>query len=115
MTDSELNEAVAIKLGWEKTGSTMAATIPYEVWRRGKAETGGLRLYSSDISAAWEVVEFLRQKKRSTKGRFFDYGITIQTRANSRKFRVYVLGKVGIADTAPRAICQAFLKLPEKS
>ena len=91
MTDQELNEAVARKLG---------------------IELGNLkpRDYSTSIEAAWEVVEYLNKTKfhccqLNVDGLNVKYGFWIGDR-HSQKF-------FGEADTAPRAICLAFLKSRE--
>lgn len=64
--------------------------------------------YSTDISAAWEIVEHLG-----------NCGITIRKADPTTKWFVSMFDwdkgnpNVGSeADTAPRAICEAFLKLP---
>lgn len=85
MTDQELNEQVARKLGkghiqegWEKV-----CIIPD---------------YCHSIAAAWEIWDHFHEMATLTKheGKWMlDYG---------RRFRI-------VADTAPKAICLAFLKL----
>ena len=110
-TNQSINEAVARKLGWKEDLRT-------SYWiRETVAGVEGTRKdslpdYCTSIAAAWEIVEYLRLKKKKTKPIFFLRGLTIQSRSNSRKWRVYLHGKLGIADTAPMAICLAFLKLP---
>lgn len=97
MTDSEMNEAVARKLG---------------VWMDGALyhETPD---YCNSIEAAWEIVEFVNKDYRSI---FIDQ---IQRYENGKMTGKYYwnVGFDGCecmsdAATAPRAICEAFLKLP---
>ena len=93
MTNQEINEAVARKLGWLKD---------YEgFWVRGEKYMESLPDYCTSIAAAWEVVEK------------WD---TVQfERTNDRQW-ILVVDRNEIAaeyaDTAPMAIALAFLKLP---
>lgn len=132
MTDlEELNDQVVRKLGWEWKYNEIRKEWmyyrerkdryngkPLREWRlKGMCNINGefsgeenyCPRYVEDIQAAWEIVEHLRRKIKSTKGRKMNRTTLIQTSSNSRKFRVYINGKVGIADTAPIAICKSFL------
>lgn len=85
MTDSELNEAVASKLGKDQAGY-LYPEIPS---------------YSTSIEAAWEIVEkqdFCKLIKAATVFRC--------------KLGENYPGVEAYGDTAPRAICEAFLRLP---
>lgn len=83
MTDTELNEAVARKLGCsgERNSWTMN--------------------FSTSIEAAWEIFE------KTTSwflGKHFEGGYLCRLGTQSGFYEAE-------ADTAPRAICEAFLKL----
>jgi hypothetical protein len=110
MTDQELNEAVARKLGWVKL------VIPHDAkhhtdfrWLgpdKKTHETFPLP-YSTDIAAAWEIVEWF-QKSPDRRGwpvlNLDDTGWIFQTVDSA-------IGVYAEANTAPRAICKAFLGL----
>jgi len=71
------------------------------------------RLYCSDIKAAWEVVEFL-QSIRNLQG--FALWTPEYSGPHTKIAFKILTGKTileEIADTAPMAICLAFLKLPD--
>lgn len=97
MTDQELNEAVAKKLGIDYCADVecSAETCPCEE---------KLKDYCNSISAAWEVVEKIPH-----------FTLYYADLFNAR-WKCSWLGKETVewvaADTAPRAICEAFLKLP---
>lgn len=57
--------------------------------------------YSTDISAAWEVVE-----KLSEQGIF----LRLSSISGAGKWRCYMLGMTPYVDTAPHAICLAALR-----
>lgn len=94
MSDTETNEAVARKLGWtiDHTGAYKPGDDPqaYDVPN-----------YCHSIVAAWEICE---QN---------DFWPSIQ-KADTRRWKVTVKGHSEYADTAPMAICWAFLKLEDK-
>lgn len=105
---SRVNEAVARKLGWCKIA------IPHDpndhvdfMWLGSDKKTHEPfpRAYSTDIKAAWEIVAsqpdwyFLLMKSEMTGGWKCDFGDPEET--------VVVL----VAETAPLAICKAFLAL----
>lgn len=86
VTDDKLNELVALKLGWDINPQTF---IPH---------------YSTDIKAAWEIVEFMKCE--------FDLMKMPSPPTWWACFKKNFGEFDGEADTAPRAICEAFLKLP---
>lgn len=101
MTPQEINEAVARKLGRTvKCGCDCLAPVdqPDNEW------THTIH-YSTDIRAAWDIVEDLRAKK-----------IIVEIGVWKEKVRcvIHVPGpRINEeADTAPLAICNAFLKIP---
>ncbi len=87
MTDQELNEAVARKLHGEE-------------WRMWSAED-----YCHSIEAAWEIVEKLHAGGTEINLSWMS-GIPWEFTIH-KNFEDYE----GEADTAPMAICRAFLKL----
>lgn len=112
MTPQEINEAVAKKLGWhEKELDLSSPWNPtagkHKVLFNPETGNGGMiPNYSTDISAAWEVVELT-----IAKGWHWSIGDNDQ-----ETWFVEVEGNGGmknveVADTAPMAICLAFLKL----
>ena len=110
LTDQELNEAVARKLGYEllPTDRILPNGKPLKAWGKPPFyETNWLvPPYSTDIKAAWEIVESL-----ATKAESIGTGPIIEISHDGSwhcKFGVIVTQ----APTAPRAICEAFLKLP---
>lgn len=91
MNDKEINEAVARKLGWR-------GTFPDQYPD-----------YCHSITAAWEVVEqvftsFYLSWDETTETWFAKWDNQHRTEESCRY--------KGEADTAPMAICLAFLKLP---
>lgn len=105
LTDQEINEAVARKLGflWEK-GDPMAIT----------------RDYCHSIQAAWEIVENLKNSKKTF---VVHIGGLVNNPCGCGSFEKwiyvcnifdpgqFILAGAHHADTAPMAICLAFLKL----
>lgn len=123
MTDLELNEAVARKLkGW---CSNCKCTYPVESAHHNcpgefgnchHADNCNLPAYRTSIEAAWEIVESL------TKA---DCDVTLRHSVGSKGWYCEIFSWKGYpdpskrqdeveheSDTAPRAICEAFLKLP---
>jgi len=100
MTDQEINEAVAKKLGrghikdgWEKV-----CVIPD---------------YCNNIAAAWDVVEWLRKEVI-----YVNIQVDVANPENNEPFLCELIPPGGCggriqetADTAPMAICIAFLEL----
>lgn len=117
MTDRELDALVAEKvMGWECTIKMNELGEEYTEWSNGKgghlSDWGELRMtdvapkYSTDIAAAWEVVEKL--------------DLLVPTRFLVRDVDGWVVANYDedlrredgiVADTAPRAICLAALKV----
>jgi len=114
MTDREINEAVARKLGW-----TITKTIDLSPWYwrpNCPPEGNGVRelpAYSTSIEAAWEIVE-----KISNDGLAF----RLERDFEMDFYRVEMCHVAGHAvkcgwtdaDIAPLAICLAFLKLKDE-
>lgn len=100
MTDQEINEAVARRLGVDPEFGCCCLTRP-------ACEHGGNNDYCHSIEAAWEIVEkFDYCYLFRCKGMFEWEWECKLTREDKRKL-------YGTADTAPMAICLAFLKKVE--
>lgn len=115
MNNNELNEAVARKLGWDfnhkKTCEHLTVGASYFTFGRhwNHPEYGcrkELPAYSTSIEAAWEILTYC----------YADLDLKYALTQNPSTLKVHCLiGYTEIsADTAPRAICEAFLKLKEK-
>lgn len=99
MTPQEINEAVSSKLGWDNLMQDS---------KNGNKRTSAD--YCHSIEVAWEIVWYLK-----------NHGITIRKSDPSTKWycSIFDWGKTNQpndeveaeADTAPMAICLAFLKL----
>ena len=111
MTDKEINEAVAIKLGWQNLRDKTAISggiIKYGNPPQCLGFSERIPNYCTEIAAAWEIVEFLIG--RNGEGSIFY--------SRDRKNFMAALSQgrnlsdaVETSDTAPMAICLAFLKL----
>lgn len=115
MTNSEINEAVARKLGWKVLSGGLLAVPPDAFDDAAKR----LPNYAESIAAAWEIVEFIHNKG-------FDMELMHTspqwiTENPDEKWMIYVRRydtdrnpfENVFAETAPLAICLAFLKLPD--
>lgn len=100
MTNEEINEAVAKKLGCPR--------IPCE---KDDCKTQHYPDYCNDIAAAWKIVENIKYFGNVYDGYWVMYerdngwDVAIVNRHDGKYFR-------GSAVTAPMAICKAFLKVP---
>lgn len=113
MTDQEINEAVARKLGWcacdheiehHSAGQSKGEMICSNAFC--KCESIRYADYCHSIAAAWEVVEHLKE-----------YWVGIRYKPSAQQFNAVIANddkalSEEVADTAPMAICLAFLKLP---
>lgn len=114
MTDAELNEAVARKMGWKPH---INKKRNWGVWKKKGYEDIPYQLlpnYCEEIAAAWEIVEKHKDIDNNEFALIFHWirpGLwTAGWGSNTEDgftFAIYAE-----ADTAPRAICQSFLKLP---
>jgi hypothetical protein len=107
MTDKEINEAVARKLGWVRccNPKTMenGKIIDCFGWSKGGSHFHERYPdYVTDIRAAWEIVECWQKE---------GFIFSLYYEPIEKNWRCAFMETV-IADTAPRAICLAFLKLP---
>jgi hypothetical protein len=124
VTNHEINEAVARKLGWIDIQPSSNPKIFYGF----RGDTDEMQLipdYCTSIAAAWEIVE-----KQSmalvpfSSGRWYATTIDmpetenecfeIWTQSNCATENECSCGCCVVADTAPMAICLAFLKLEDK-
>lgn len=116
MTDTELNEAVGRKLGWTGIGwngfEKICGNPPHDPKDiKAAMVIATLPDYCNRIEAAFEIVASIEP----------DYWFAIRRKPVDDKFEwSCIIGKEADskqpyqaeADTAPRAICEAFLKLP---
>jgi hypothetical protein len=115
MTDLEINEAVARKLGW------IDSDFPVKGWFKLEVQPGSwtyldeFPAYCTDIAAAWEVVPHLPYFTLTTHGYLnMKDGLNItkwEVRSVDASDLNNIIGYQAEADTAPMAICLAFLKL----
>lgn len=99
MTDKEINEAVARKMGWKSVeggGWISPNEIPY-------IHGDFIPDYSHSIEAAWEILKFVDAWKLEGYG---GDEVTVSLALDSNPIADES------ADTSPMAICLAFLKLP---
>lgn len=106
MTNQEINEAVARKLGWNYHESLKPVCwqTPAGSYLREIPD------YCHSIEAAWEIVEHYKPELDSdgfSLDKDFD-----SVKASQWDCRFGIVH--GYADTAPLAICKAFLKLEAK-
>lgn len=99
-TPEEINDAVARKLGWKQAGPMKHDPLNVYLKKDGE-RIEGLPDYCHSIEAAWEVLE-------SWKGHW-----ELHRQNGHFDFILYRRSEQydGQADTAPMAICLAFLKL----
>lgn len=106
MTNNEVNEAVAVRLGWVYHED--ASPLCWEMPINSTVYVKSYPTYSTSIAAAWEVVEFVRnQNKESIEIHSLPEGYSVIFTGPTWKQMVRQ-----DADTAPMAICLAFLKIP---
>lgn len=103
MTDTEINEAVARKLGWIKDRRFMDDHLSAVGWGRGSEFIQHPVDYCHSIAAAWEVVEWMLKN-----GHDFNMSCDESSFGIAWKYDEYIVE----ADTAPMAICLAFLRVP---
>lgn len=106
MTNQEINEAVAKRLGWKFKTDDVSGNH----WHKDGYCYDEIPDYCSDIAAAWKIPEHLKATKYhcvQLNANVFNqqYGFWIGT--------IYKQEVFGESDTAPMAICKAFLKLEE--
>lgn len=112
MTQQQINEAVAKKLGYKKFHQEVEDGDGYDYWSDGKHQNKNDLDFSTSIEAAWEIWEKMSNK----------YFLTLETEAgkfgrnivkiweNDGKSARWVIEDI-YEDTATLAICKAFLKL----
>lgn len=104
MTDQEINEAVAVKLGEDVRHGGIF--VQGGDWGEEMDESHPIPDYCHSIEAAWEIVEHIKDKG----GRL---GLLLEANGGWRaSFKMSPSDYLnGHHDTAPMAICKAFLKL----
>jgi hypothetical protein len=94
-----LNEQVALARGWTKCEHDYPS--PHWVTPDGNTHFQNPSDYEHDIAAAWELVDWADS-----------YQIQVSSEGNGRTvayLRKANIGRPGFGDTAPEAICRAFL------
>ena len=103
----ELDAQVAEKvMGWRHVRETGP---PDDLYGQEPGRSGTVYIvphYSTDIGAAWAVVERLRD---------IDCDLTIESAGNQWHVSLLVGAIVGTAQAAPLAICRAALKVVERA
>lgn len=114
MTDTEINEAVAVKLGWRQCVHDHGNEIR---WNKPEMVNCAFRVpdYCRSIAAAWEVVEHLQGPSVNRIVQLTYGNLDKKWSFGLRGDRAADIWEIWIdADTAPMAICLAFLKLETK-
>lgn len=112
MTDQEINEQVAKRLGWRKLEQAdYTLDHPY-YWLDRNGVQADLKDWATSISAAWELVDAMKQQNEVS----LLYGHTANDPLTRHWF--FQVGSIhnenyfkADADTASMAICLAFLKM----
>lgn len=113
MTDQEINEAVAKKLGWRITKvSDMVDPLGSRFFHSLKGQSLDLPNYCHSIEAAWGIVEYLHAKGKSIELQHSPWTKTIADEKEFYSVRFDENDMPVSAETAPKAICLAFLELP---
>ncbi len=108
MTNKEINEACARKLGLAlgKDADTLG-----KVFESGIDEWRMLPNYSTDIKAAWEIVDYLQEKEFIVKVTAWPMETRKAYSCHIKELAVNHPGWFSEDYTAPMSICLAFLKL----
>lgn len=108
MTNKQINEAVAQRLGYEKVkglfGNPVLGTIQKYGWKIDGKILDRIPNYCGDIAAAWGIWSVLMEAQVG-KMKDGSYDALVRSYKGGR----YAEAR---ASTAPMAICLAFLKLP---
>ena len=106
MTNQEINEAVARKLGW---GFEDNHWYPVHIPEKPAYRTKHLPTFCTSIAAAWEILEALPKWEIKRDGTTVIVYLWDKTTQDGFSQTEHFQGIA--ADTAPMAICLAFLKL----
>ncbi len=108
MTELEINEAVALKLGWVKNDDCEVYGGFLSSWK----PKGGRfpPNFCQSIEAAWEIAEKYKLSVVYAHDQWMAGDLNPYT-TDAGCVDGY-MSHFAFADTAPRAICEAFLKLP---
>lgn len=101
LSNKEINEAVARKLGWEAPCKGHILS-----WYREGDDRIDIPNYCTDITAAWEIVENIKDR---------DIRFSIEIIAGQARCDIVTMDEISIvgrAETPEMAICLAFFKLP---
>lgn len=111
MTDREINEVVARKLGHNSSGAYInAPNGKYAIYVFSDGRTGHLPDYCHDIAAAWTIIEWVAEQSFNTRKMFMAHltaqSIVVEDGAMVQPFWWFLFFA-----QQPMAICLAFLKL----
>lgn len=106
MTNSEINEAVARKLGWKLI---LDEGAPHWICPNCPKAHLCNPDYAGSIQAAWEIVEHMRKRELQVVLNLDSWGRNICSLYVRKEYRCVAQEE---ADTVPLTICLAFLKLP---
>lgn len=121
MTPQEINEFVAQKLGYKKGNlvvgtNTKGQPVENKEWVTPEGKLAyWLPDYAGSIQAAWEVVEHIRE--RPNPDALINPSYAFELHATPSAWVAIISGPTwkqmvkGESETAPMAICLAFLKL----
>lgn len=108
MTDQDINEAVARKLGLRDCGSFVdketGGKLSDHIMKPDGTFISKCPDYCHSIEAAWEIVEKVDYICRIGYGKYYSCEFLMAQGERQEYYRAE-------ADTAPMAICLAFLKL----
>jgi len=120
MIDLELREKVARLLGWWvdlHLSAPLVNGVPVadKMYSRGDyhCTPDCLPAYEATVADAWEVVEFMRERKKCLRLYERDQGDWFAEFMPTEIGQAYQLGCV--ASTAPLAICMAFMNAMENN
>lgn len=103
MNPEEINTAVALKLGWKDIVPPHDSVLNTTGWCPKTKNRQQVPNFSGDISAAWEIVEFISQTHAVVISSEHFQGI--------EEWACFIDGEGHLAEKAPLAICRAFLTL----
>jgi hypothetical protein len=109
MNNNEINEAVAKKLGPDRKKHFQAGFDDSHLQHPSLINYEVRPNYCHSIAAAWEIVDHLIKTEFQVILNMDSWGQCACNIHERKEFRMVATEQ---ADTAPMAICKAFLKLP---
>lgn len=119
MTDQEMNEAVARKLGWQQCQRGEAIGWHRKLTPEGNHFHERLPGYINEIESAWEIVDWFNTQFAYVELEHFSYeevdhpvtGWRLKLSEGWNNKTQHENRLEAEAESAPKAICEAFLKL----